>query len=559
MFKQISTYFQKIMKGMQHKQQKIVRALRLQKVFIQFSRFQRRTNFIKNNKIALSLFVISVVVLSIVTFWRVLTFGFLRDDWVFLWATQYQPHIPLAWYLHPGTQYEDFLLFPLFGWNVFYWQAFGIFLRILASFSVALMLWGFFRSKRVAILGGLFFSSSFIGLETVSWRSVHVVAVDIIFISLGYFLYSEYIRQKKILYFLFGFIFFEVAVLADPARVIPLVPITLLFFILSLVTTSRQVLKKLIPNIFLILVSFAILIGTFMLSASYQGSGGIKQIYAIVQDPLTIRNFFVSLGNLMFGWFINIPEYGSLVNANLNIGRAAFILLFSSSIIALYITVVKKSQRSLFLFVSICWIMIFYFPNWVFEKTLVVGGTHRYLGLAGLGFICILAILVSMLRKKYLIFAAGIFIVLNIMTANRVLKSESSYRDRIISDVLWNRILADVQVGEKNSIFMYLGSDPIRGSLLDWSEATPFAVKRRISNPYDIPIATADDTLILNLLCKQNTSRPTVSQWVVEKTRIPLSHVHAWDVTNGMITNVSKREQERLNQKAEAEGCTPEL
>jgi hypothetical protein len=123
--------------------------------------------------------------------------------------------------------------------------------------------------------------------------------------------------------------------------------------------------------------------------------------------------------------------------------------------------------------------------------------------------------------------------------------------------MLWNKINADVPQGEKNSIFMYLGGDSIRGYVLDWSGSMPFGIKRQMRNREDFPIPSVDHALILDLLCKNGVSRPSVGEWTTQKSRIPISRVHAWEVEQGKITNVSQRERETLMQEAKKIGCTP--
>lgn len=518
---------------------------------------KKKTALLATNNIYFFIFL--VIVFSFLTFWRVLTFDFLRDDWGFLWATQYHPGLPLAWNLHPGTKYEDFLLFPLFGWHAFYWQAFGIFLRILAALSFSALLWGFFRSRKITILGGLFFAVNFIGLETVSWSSVHVGAADIIFMCLGFYFWTEYVRFQRIALYCASIIMCCLAVISDPARVILILPIILLFSFLYWWINPNRNLRK--SRLWMVSLSVLCVVvsATFLLFSSAKNYGGVSILHTALQNPEKIKNFFASLGNLFFGWFVQIPEMGSLASGYTWTGMAACFLLLNITLVSCYIALVKKSRYAMFIFIMTLWIIVFYFPNWLFDRNLIVAGTHRYLSIAGVGYIAILTVLVSLFKNKYmLVTVASIIILCNIWTSNRILLQESSYRDQSISNYLWNNIIHDVPSNGKDSVFMYLGSDYIRGSLLDFSGAMPFAVAKKIKNTHDIPIPTANDAIILNLLCQHDFLRPSVTRWEIQKNPIPISHIYAWEVNNRKITNVSIRERKRLTNLSVQKRCMVE-
>lgn len=497
----------------------------------------------------------SVTFLSCITFWKVLSFGFWRDDWGFIWAAMYQPDTHLAWNLHPGTKYEDILLVRLFGLNATLWQGFGIFLRIIASLSIALMMWGFSQSKKIAILVGLFFSVTFADLESVSWRSVHVVAVDIIFISIGFYFLSKYLTFKKVSYYIGTLIFFVFAVLSDPQRSIPIILLSALFYFLS----YHKIGKKLKQTTLELGVTSFILLSTMYLASLTDVAEKQYVVRLIKQDvfnPDKYLNFFASIGNLVLGWIINVPESGGLSNF---IGFNAYfgmIFLFISSSVCIYLIIKKKSQYAKLSLFFIFWIILFYLPNWSFDKNLVIGGTHRYIGIASVGLIALVSLLIGKIKNlKLVLLFSGIFIVLNIHTSQRILNSESVYRLKSIEEKMWNQINLDVPKDEKNSIFIYMGSDITKGNLLDWSGPMPFGIMRGMKEEYEFPVSNVDYQVITDLVCKENVKRPFVSGWGIQKTKIPFSHIHAWEVNNGIMRNVSAREKGVIQKMAEVQKC----
>lgn len=513
---------------------------------------------IQSKHFLIGVFILTVSFLSFISFHRVLDFAFWRDDWIFLWTVQHNSDVQLAWSLHPATIYEDFLLFKVFGWNSGMWQGFGIVLRIIASLSIALMMWGLTRSKKVAIVSGLLFSVSFVALETVSWRSVHVVMIVIILLSIGFYFLSQYIKYKNKKNYIFSLLFFCSSILADPARSFPvIIPIFLLllgeFWIVK--DYSFKKIKTLFIEFIPLLLAFVLILR--LNSQQNNVNDLIFRIIQIIDDPSIIKNFFSSIGNLLFGWVFEIAEKGGQANYDYTIATSALLITLLLTVISFVHFVSKRSKTSLLIFIFSLWLVVFYFPNWIFDKSLVIGGTHRYLGVSGVGLIGLTAIAIGSVRGKFLFYGlALVALLLNIQTTKRILAVESTYRDQSVTNMVWDKIDRDVPKNQKDLIFMYLGGDYIRGAIMDWSASLPFGVRRGIAEIDDFPIPTADTKLILDLLCKDNVMRPSVSKWSLQKKRIPLSHLYAWDVTNGKITNVSLIQREIFKKMAEDSNCS---
>ena len=130
---------------------------------------------------------------------------------------------------------------------------------------------------------------------------------------------------------------------------------------------------------------------------------------------------------------------------------------------------------------------------------------------------------------------------LNILTANRLLNSEKQYRSLTLQEALYSQINADVPYGfEKNSIFVYLGSNWLKVLGLDWNGVFPFALKRGIKSPNDFPLILSDINSIVSKLC-------------TDKNRYSLSNTYAWDISSGNLVNVSKQYREYIMQNAKCD------
>jgi hypothetical protein len=486
----------------------------------------------------------------------VLTFHFWRDDWGYIWGAQFHQDQLLRWTLHPGTWLEDVMLFPLFGWNPLPWNILGIVLRIFASISVSLMLYGLTRSKKIATIAGLFFASSYIGGETVSWSSVHIVPVIITITCVGIYFYASNLYRKNWKSLAIALGCFSAAVLADPGRSIPIVGLVILFEAIEwyLGSDKKKVFSH-IKRILLVVISY--FLATQLLLPTHRIRTDFPAMYQIITNNLgAFKIYLGSLGNMLVGWVIPVFEYGGLSNYNRDYAHYALYAIVLGTIASLLYGVIKKSRSALLITAFIAWILVYYFPNWFFERGLVVGGTHRYVGFAGVGLIAIFAILVGSLKNKVLsTISILIFLVLNIITTNRIMSNESNHRAYNVIEPLWQKIDKEIPAGETNGILMLMGSDGLRGSAFDWAGTMPIADRRGISDPYQVFIPTSDYDLIVKLVCEDNVNRPSVGKWEYQKERIPLHKVHAWFLENGKLENVTSQEHQKIINRAKETGC----
>jgi hypothetical protein len=511
-------------------------------------------DYYKNNYL---LIILLFSFLSFLSFRRVLDFTFWKDDWFPL----YNPSALKGYLVHPAGNLEFLLFKNIFGINPFGWEFFGIIIRVVDSFVVYLLITKLTKSKLAGFLSGVFFASTFMGLDAVGWVSANASTISIFFVCLSIYFWLCYYSEYKNRYYLFFVLFFIIGMICDPARVFPLIfllPVLRLFLFSKI--KEKNFIKIVTIGFYIIFGLISVLIVIYLKKIGNSSFLIISHLFInpglILGKIYLVGNFFGSLGNLLLGWIINIPETASTSVYNKLYARIAFILLPILGILSFY-SFKTKSKRATILLFLILWIIVFYIPNWIAEPRLTLSGTHRFMVFSSVGFIGLTAYLISLLRNKYImIFLSVFFMAMNIYASNRILSEQSKYRSKILVDSLWDRIDRDIPNNERNSIFMYIGEEPVRGQALALSGSIPFGIKRQIKDPYDLPIVTDDLQLIIKLLCSSNALRYQPGKMVVQKSKIPLSHYHVWEVkNNGSMKNISAKERLRIKNIAEKFGC----
>lgn len=499
-------------------------------------------------KYSLLLFVLLVVALVIVSFWRALDFYFWRDDWD-LWSQQNYFWKILRVHSHPGTWVSRTLLYHVFGWNRLAWQSLGLFLRIVASLAVSLLILEISKSRRTAILAGIFSATSILGMETVTWASVYVIPGIIILNSLGFYMWIIFVENKSYKYAIISMLLIAIALFGDSGRTIFIVPLISLWEVLNWwVSKKREKLFYLLLRIGLFTVSLVLLTKVFLSLLYISHISLWDNIKYIVSDWESFTTFFHSIGNLL-------PEqFKSLGGGYFNQFILPIIILLSS--IGFYLSFFKKSRFGVTMSLLTIWIPVTYIPNWLANKSFTASPTDHYLAVSAIGYLGLLALFVARVKMRWLMHLLILFIVLaNIRMANEILIREASFRSYKIIEPYFDQIEREVPKGEQNSIFMYLGNDNAKYVDLDWSGSNPFGIKRKMTRYEDFPIVTADEKLILKLLCEENVYRPSNLDWTYQKERIQLSHLHAWELNGGILRNISLEKREEFGKKAALINC----
>lgn len=505
-------------------------------------------NVFRHYRFELILF-FSLLSLVIITFWQSLYLGFYRDDWS-IWTSQYYFwEVLKGGHNHPGTWFEDYILFKILGFNSYLWQAIGLLLRAMAAFCVFLFVNIVTKSKKIAVISALLFAPSIIAMETVTWLSVYIVPQAIILSCLSFYFWIRYSESGSIRFGIISILLLLTSITGDPGRSIVIIPLIILWEILHWwISYKKESLVRLSSRCLLFLVTTISLSKLTLYFVYPTNISLLDNTKLIINNIAYLQSFYSSMGNLIFSW-LSSPQGG-------NTDSLSVFIFFTSLFIGIYLTLLKKSLLGMaFLFFTI-WIPFVYLPNWIFDPNFTSPPIYRYLGMSNVGYVAILAILFSYIPIKQIAFIlTALFILLNLNSAYQVTSWELSYRSATFTEQLWNQIYIDVPKGERDSIFVYLGEDYAKNIILDWSGPIPYGIRANITDYNELPITTSDPKLILDLLCKDNVYRPYIFGWMNQTRRIPLLHLHGWELKNNNLRNVSVELRQIFQKEAEKISC----
>ncbi|KKQ51498.1 MAG: hypothetical protein UT40_C0006G0015 [Candidatus Woesebacteria bacterium GW2011_GWA1_39_21b] len=497
-------------------------------------------NFVKffSSKKGFIIYLSVILFLAFLSLGKSLSFHFYRDDWTQFWYAINYPQLFLSkstvFIMHPGAAIEEFIGLKVFGMNPFLWQLWGLILRLLNSLALALIMYVMTRSKTIAYLAGILYAPSAIGIESIVGVSSHTSPMIIVFFAPGFYFWvnssSKFLSIKRI----GAFIFLFLSVWISPLRTLPLLLIIPLWEISHVwVGNSKEKLSK--KSVLLKIRNLLVLTPIFLYIRNYMvmfGSPPIKTSWTDIKALLT------SLGSLSLGWLIPFPESVSQSESSRILIAGGIVFLAILIFISILFTFFRiKKLRVYFLLFALMFIT--YFPNWLTSKYMMVGVSHRYLTLSGLGLVGVLAIFISGLRYKAQRILVLVFVAASIFNSNRILIRQNEYRSFTRTQAIINRLDKDVPLGQKDFIFLFLGGQ-LRAEVFDMGGVPMFAFKRGITEEKDLPIATGDIELIKNLLCKEGVKRPALNYWIIQENKVPLSHVYAWHLDDkGMLINTS--------------------
>lgn len=490
------------------------------------------------------LFIVLILLVSYLAFWRAFKFDFWGEDWEQLWFAVFDPSMinnPNEMQ-HPLVIYEELVLAKIFLFNTFYWQITGFLLKVLGALAVGLMMLGFTRSRKAAFFSGLIFASSVGGLASFTWVAAHASALEIPLLCLGiYFWVTSYkdrglalIKSK----FILALVFLILSFWADPSRGVFGGFVVILWEILSLIQNPQRM-KESRKRIF-ILISFLVLV--FMIYQylfDYKSTVSVGyNLNIVLGRPIdSLHNFLTNIGNLLIGWLIPIPQTIFAISGNNFFGSLTGYLFFFVTIFLFMRFFKKKTEQLKILLILLAWIPLFFLPNWLLPNQEMIGNgqvlgmTHRYLTLSAVGLACFLGYVVSKVKKD--LFGGVLLLIVvgsNILMSNIILAKESRYRSVEVTKPIWDKIEKDVPKDEEDSLFFIQGDDKIMINSISQAKI-PFAIRRGIQTVDKWARSSSDPGVIRRYLCGKNE----------EGKIIPLAHLHAWYIKGNIPENFSEK------------------
>lgn len=490
-------------------------------------------------------YLLLIGIISFLSFYPAFNFSFIVDDWYQLWGVFYN-HSIIEHYIktqHPNSAYEFLLLAPFFKFNPLYYQIVGYILKIVDSLATVLVVFYITSSKKAAFYSGLIFAASVIGMETFTRISAQNSALLIPTVCLGLVFWIQANRQKNFSgRYILAILFMVLSIIADPGTGIIVIPIVLLYSLLSLAQSPSSINLKKFIVVAISLGVLAIILYWYLNSTISDRNGYVlKHINFILQHPFfVLTNFLTSIGNLILGWFIPFEEsYISLTSANFLTQVAGYLFILLTILTGLRFWQKKSERTKIYLF-FLLWVFLFYFPSWFTQSHYVEGGaissvSNRYFAISSIGFIGLVAYLITFIKPKYQIIFLIIVIGFNIWNSERTLIAGSFYRSRAQQDSLYQIVDQDLPRGdEKNDLLLFLGYDWFKIVELDWNGFYPLAIKRNITKEEEFPTIVSTVQRAKDLICSDNP-------------KFKLSKLYAWEFQNNQLFNVTDKVKQVIN------------
>ena len=484
-------------------------------------------------------YLLIIGLLSFLSFYPAFNFSFIIDDWYQLWGVFYD-HSIIEHYIKsqaPNVAYEFLILAPIFKFNPFYYQIVGYFLKIIDSVFTSLLIYTLTSSKKAAFYAGLIFAASAIGTETFTRISAQNSALLIPTIILGIIFWIQADRHINFSYkYILAILFIILSIIGYPGTGIIIIPVIFLYQVLNLIQLPSQRKWKrsliTIAGLGLPLAALRWYMEPMLADRSINLSKHI--LFSLSHPFYVVTNFLTSIGNLILGWFIHFDEsYISLTSSNFLTQIAGYIL-----IVLIFLTGFnffhKKSEFTKIVLFFLFWIILFFFPSFFTQTHYVEGGiissvSNRYLAISSIGFISLIAYLISYIKPKYQLITLLLIIGLNIWTSEHGLITSSIYRSQTQQDYLYNLIDQDLPKGdEKTDLLLFLGSDWLKIIELDWNGFYPLAVKRNIKKTDDFPTIISSIEQAKNMLCSTNP-------------KFKLTRFYSWEFRNNLLYNVTDK------------------
>lgn len=506
------------------------------------------------------IFIFLICALVYLTFYPLLSFSLLKDEWPGYWGTKnalldftfcQQTHC----LNHPFSFIEFFITSKIFSPYHAIWFHIGFLLRILLSFTTGLLTTKITKNQQAGLIAVLLSSLTLLGSETLEFAGSHSIAVIGICSNLSayHFLRYQETYQKKSA--LRSIIFFVLSLIADPWRAFPILGIYIYLFNTNTPNSSRHISKKFLHSgITVLLGIFVMLLYVYwdFISQSHLFHTFFSDPGKII-NPLKYFNLIGTLGVITAGWLIpTVDGGGPLINRYI-----LYVFGFVTLIVGIYAIFRSSKNKSLtekIVGFFILWLVIFYIPNWLYNPRLLAGSERGYITTSTIGSIGLLSyVLVHFTKPVLSIVFIIVFIFYNAFLTQTLIRAKLPYRDRALMIESWNIIDRSIPDTKQQIILNLTGDDPYKTNIFSFNAPYPFIIKRNITNPKSAPIVTESVHHVRDLLCLGSyTELKNVTRNDYQITEVFAFHIDS----NKRVSVQTEEFRRKVANEARNIGCT---
>lgn len=460
-----------------------------------------------------------VIILNFLSYGSAINFDFWRDDWFTIWAGKFQPS--LIW----GNDRNRFLA-PLFNWFLINiigadqsrWQILGLIFKIFASFLIGVAGYLFFRSLVVGLFASLIFSAGPYSLESFVWARFTgfiLILCLLVFIFYNLSLLKINFWKRTFLFFISN-LFSSLVFLFDLWRGIALLFMLPFFEFILFISKNKlpsysfkESLSRFFVFLSLQLYVIKVILGTTAGSSqNFDLVLNIRSIMTRIINEGYYTRFFITIGNIVRSPIFATQEEGGLSagdNLSLILGIIFVLILLSVS----FLFLITKHQVLGQLIFLLWWFVLFYMPNWLYEPMTSLGVAHRYVSIGNVGFVLLIAFLVSKLSKHYRWGFVSLLIAFYLFHSYKIISTDEKFRSSNIVRSMWDTVIKTVPIYTKDVVLNVSGDHGLRGYIFDWSGVYPYVYFRGIRSYAEFPVFANKNTMV-GLMCDADTE---VTDW----------------------------------------------
>lgn len=389
-----------------------------------------------------AIFLLVIFVICFVSYGKAFEFYFWKDDWAWLWSSNYNPDdffhstVGSNWIARTGLFMHPYvLLLHKIIRDSSTWQVIGFLLKYTNSILSYFFIYSFTKKKNLAVLGAALFASYSGGIESYTWHKLNAFATS--FILIGFTFFNEFLGTQKIKLFVLSYVSFVLAMFSYMGRSAGIAMVCVFFGILTIfeknITTKAR---------FIILTALLAIFIPYLFLVKWVSTQQLMPPGYFVSALQNSKYFFGIVGNLLKNPFIKANELGYLADLDKASYFLGYLLFIVGGILSLHFLVKRNNFVKLYLF-FVGWIFLFYFPNWIYGGggilTFLSSG-HRYLSVSGIGVVMLWIMLFQKVKKIFLIIPMISMILINIIYSNYLINLESSVRNKNLVEPIYHEL-----------------------------------------------------------------------------------------------------------------------